>query len=128
MRPTILALILVLGCHHRPDTDPDPAPAPAADRGAGEVAVQVKNHNFSDIVISLDQNGRAARLGLAAGHGTTAFLIPWQRLAASGTVRLVGDLLGSPDRIGTELLLVRSGSLVVWTIESSLDQSNAAVY
>jgi hypothetical protein len=87
----------------------------------------VVNHNFSDVVIYLDERGHRSRLGLAGGENTTVFFLPWQRVA-SGTLRLLGDPIGSSTLLHTELLSVRQGSMVVWTIESSLAQSNAAVY
>ena len=47
---------------------------------------------------------------------------------ATGTLRLLGDPVGGSTMLRTDVLSIRAGSLVVWTIESSLAQSNAAVY
>jgi hypothetical protein len=121
MRFTLLTcLVLVLACHRpRPEIEADPT--------AGEVAIRVVNHNFSDVVIYMDERGHRSRLGMAGGENTTLFFLPWRRVAA-GTLLLVGDIVGSSTLLHTETLSVRQGSMVVWTIESSLPQSNAAVY
>jgi hypothetical protein len=109
----------ITACHHaiKPQPEPD----------TGEVAIRVVNHNFADVVIYLDERGHSSRLGLAGGENTTVFLLPWPRVA-TGTLRLVGDPIGGSTMLRTETLSVRPSSLVVWTIESSLGQSNAAVY
>jgi hypothetical protein len=123
MRPALLLTWLILGvgaCHRpRPEVEADPT--------SGEVAIRVVNHNFSDVVIYLDERGHHSRLGLAGGENTTLFFLPWRRVA-TGSLRLIGDPVGSSTVLRTETLSVRQGSLVVWTIESSLVQSNAAVY
>jgi hypothetical protein len=125
MTRALLLSCLLLGamaCHHRASPEVEP------DNNAGEVAVRVINHNFADMVVSTEQNGRLSRLGLAHGESSTLFSIPWRRLANSGTLRLLADPVGGSTVIGTEVLSVWSGALVVWTIESSPSQSSAGVY
>ncbi|MEO8138838.1 MAG: hypothetical protein ABI742_04275 [Gemmatimonadota bacterium] len=123
MRLIVLVTCLLLAataCHRpRPEIEADPA--------AGEVAIRIVNHNFSDVVIYLDERGHRSRLGLAGGENTTLFFLPWRRVA-TGTLRLLGDPVGGSTMLRTDVLSIRAGSLVVWTIESSLAQSNAAVY
>lgn len=123
-RVLLLAVLLsgAVACHHRAQ------PEVAVDEQSGEVAVRVINHNFSDMVVNLEENGRRYRLGLANGENTTLFSVPWRRVANNGTVRLLADPVGASTVIRTELLSVWPGALVVWTIESSLSQSSAGVY
>jgi hypothetical protein len=123
MRLIVLVSCLLLtatACHRpRPEIEADPT--------TGEVAIRIVNHNFSDVVIYLDERGHRSRLGLAGGENTTLFFLPWRRVA-SGSLRLLGDPVGGSTLLRTDVLSIRAGSLVVWTIESSLAQSNAAVY
>jgi hypothetical protein len=115
-------LMGAVACHHHANPEVEP------DLNAGEIAIRVINHNFADMVVNLEENGRRYRLGLAGGENTTLFFVPWRRVANSGTLRLLADPVGASTVIRTETLSVRSGSLVVWTIESSLQQSSAGVY
>ncbi len=117
-----LMLAGVLACHRHP------APTVEADPGSGEIAVRVESHNFADVVIYLGLNGSRSRLGLAGGEKTTVFFIPWRRVATSGRLQLIGDPVGANDAVATDQLQVRPGSMVVWTLESPLSRSFAAVY
>ncbi len=124
MRMALLLCCLLLGvaaCHHRA------SPEVEADPNSSEIAIRVVNHNFSDVVVYFDERGHRSRIGLAGGENTTVFFLPWRRVA-TGTLLLVADPIGASSLIRTEVLSVRPGALVVWTIESSLSQSNAAVY
>jgi hypothetical protein len=124
MKSLLLSALLLsaMACHHRAQ------PEVTVDEQAGEVAVRVINHNFSDMVVNLEENGRRYRLGLANGENTTLFSVPWRRVANNGTVRLLADPVGASTVIRTELLSVWPGALVVWTIESCVSQSSAGVY
>jgi hypothetical protein len=125
MRRALMFCFLLIGavaCHRRAKPEVEP------DLNAGEVAIRVINHNFADMVVNLEENGRRYRLGLAGGENTTLFFVPWRRIANHGTIQLIADPVGAATLVRTEVLSVRSGSLVVWTIESSLPQSSAGVY
>lgn len=103
-------------------------PEVEAEPGSGEIAVRVESHNFADVVIYLDLNGSRFRLGLAGGERSTVFFVPWRRVATTGRIQLIGDPIGGTSVVTTGELAVRPGSMVVWTLESPLSRSFAAVY
>lgn len=116
-----LGILMVAGCH-------SPAADPRAGPPKGEVAVRVVNQSLSDVVIYLVEGGVRSRLGTAYGGATSVFFLPWGRVEAAGTVRLLGDPVGGPRAILTDPLGVRAGSMIVWTLTRVLSQSYAAVY
>lgn len=118
-------ILAAIACFH--PARPDPAADSPSGRGPGELAIRVVNQNFSDVVVYLYEHGHPSRLGRAGGEHTTLFFLPWRRVA-TGTLQLVADPIGGSTLIRTEVLSVRPGSIVVWTIASVLTQSNAAVY
>jgi hypothetical protein len=121
-RGALFAFLLTFAGCHRPAADP------RIDQPRGEVAIRVINHSVSDVVIELLENGVRSRLGTSYGGNTNVFLLSWERLRGSGTVRLLGDPVGSDAVITTDLLSVRPGAMVVWTIEPVLTQSSASVF
>jgi hypothetical protein len=118
----VVSVSAVVGCHHAPP------PETNGEMPTGEIAVQVVNHNFADMVIYLLDNGVRNRLGTAYAAGTGVFFIPWARVASNGTLRLIADLIGGTRSAVTDRLTVRPGSMVVWTIENVLAQSSVGVY
>jgi len=123
-RAPLLSLVLLgmVACHHRPPPDSRAGPP------RGEIAIRVINRSVSDVVIEMVDGGVPSRLGTAYGGATDVFFVPWERVQSSGSLRLLGDPVGSTQAIVTDRLSVRPGSMVVWTIEPVLTQSSAAVY
>src|SRR5688572_25088720 len=122
----ILGLVgLLLGCGSRSeDADAD---SPPAEHNA-EVALEVENHGWSDIVISLVRGTSVERLGMVGGLNTETFVFPYRKLGTGTDVRLRAYPIGGPSAYTSENVLVQPGQWVKWTLESDLTRSFLAVY
>lgn len=99
------------------------------DRSAdAEIAIEVENHNFSDIVIYLLRGGQAQRLGMVTGLSTAHFVVPYRRLGANANARLRAYPIGGPSGFTSEDLNVQPGQWIKWTLESDLSRSFLGVY
>ncbi|MGH7527024.1 MAG: hypothetical protein ACREMX_10005 [Gemmatimonadales bacterium] len=93
-----------------------------------EVALEVENHNWSDIVIYLMRGNAAHRLGMVTALSTNHFIFPYRHLGTSGNTRLRAYPIGGPGGFTSEDLLVQPGQWIKWTLESDLTRSSLAVY
>ena len=123
MRLFLLIALMLSACHHSAAGNADDQVTPE-----GEVAVRIDSHQFNDVVIAIQEGGVWKRLGMARGSGVTSFVVPWRHVSAGGTARLRADPIGGSAPVYTPVLSLRPGSIIVWTLESSLERSNAAVY
>jgi hypothetical protein len=116
---------LLLGCASRSeDQEAEPLPAEAT----AEVALEVENHGWSDIVISLVRGTAVERLGMVGSLSTETFVFPFRRLGVGTDVRLRAYPIGGPRAFTSENLLVQPGQWIKWTLESDLTRSFLAVY
>ena len=116
---------LLLGCASRSEESDGEAPPPEA---TAEVALEVENHGWSDIVVSLVRGTSVERLGMVGSLSTETFIFPFRRLGVGTDVRLRADPIGGPRAFTSENLLVQPGQWVKWTLESDLTRSFLAVY
>ena len=116
---------LLLACASRSD---DKEADPQVSAANAEVALEVENHGWSDIVISLVRGTSVERLGMVGGLSTKSFVFPYRRLGAGNDVRLRAYPIGGPRAFTSENLLVQPGQWVKWTLESDLTRSFLAVY
>jgi hypothetical protein len=124
--PYQLALAaLLLACASRSD-DQDADPRTSA--ATAEVALEVENHGWSDIVISLVRGTAVERLGMVGGLDSETFVFPFRRLGVGTDVRLRAYPIGGPGPFTSENLLIQPGQMVKWTLESDLSRSFLAVY
>jgi len=89
-----------------------PAPTDSAD-----VVVQVINNRFNDATVVAELGGRRARLGLATGHQTSTFRIPWKRTGGVDDLRLLIDPIGGGRRITSSRMSIQPGTTVSWTLQ-----------
>jgi hypothetical protein len=116
---------LLVGCASRSeDSDADPQ----LSEHTAEVALEVENHGWSDIVISLVRGTAVERLGMVRGLATETFVFPYRKLGAGTDVRLRAYPIGGPQAFTSENVLVQPGQWVKWTLESDLTRSFLAVY
>ena len=118
----VVCLVLIAACSKTPAPQVDP------DARAPDVAVQIVNRGWSDMVILLSTGGVWERLGQAGAAKSTTFFVPWHKLAGAGVVRLQADPTGASRVLISEIVSVQPGRVVVWTLEQQLDQSTIAVY
>jgi hypothetical protein len=122
----VLGLVgLLVGCgSHAQDSDTEPQ----LSEHTAEVALEVENHGWSDIVISLVRGTAVERLGMVGGLKSETFVFPYRKLGAGSDVRLRAYPIGGPSAYTSENLLVQPGQWVKWTLESDLTRSFLAVY
>ena len=116
---------LLLGCAARSES-PDAEPLPSET--TAEVALEVENHGWSDIVISLVRGTAVERLGMVGSLSTQTFVFPYRKLGVGTDVRLRAYPIGGPRAFTSENLLVQPGQWIKWTLESDLTRSFLAVY
>jgi hypothetical protein len=116
---------LLLGCAARSeDGDADPQ----LSETTAEVALEVENHAWSDIVIYLVRGTAVERLGMVGALNTETFVFPYRRLGIGTDVRLRAYPIGGPRAFTSENVLVQPGQWIKWTLESDLSRSFLAVY
>jgi hypothetical protein len=116
---------LLLGCAGKPeDESQDVAPSNAR----AEIALEVENHGWSDIVIYLVRGSAVERLGMVGSLNTQTFVFSYRKLGVGTDVRLRADPIGGPRSFTSENLLVQPGQWIKWTLESDLTRSFLAVY
>jgi hypothetical protein len=118
-------VVLLLGCGSRSEEAEADPPAP---EHTAEVALEVENHGWSDIVVSLVRGTSVERLGMVRGLKSETFVFPYRRLGAGTDVRLRAYPIGGPAAFTSENVLVQPGQSVKWTLESDLTRSFLAVY
>jgi hypothetical protein len=116
---------LLLGCagkSEEQEQDVEPSHSNA------EVALEVENHGWSDIVIYLVRGTAVERLGMVGSLNTKTFVFPYRRLGIGNDVRLRADPIGGPRAFTSENLQVQPGQWIKWTLESDLTRSFLGVY
>ena len=93
-----------------------------------EVALEVENHGWSDIVIYLVRGSATERIGMVGSLSTETFVFPFRRLGIGGDVRLRAYPIGGPAGFTSENLYVQPGQWIKWTLESDLTRSFLGVY
>jgi hypothetical protein len=118
-------LALLLGCAAKSeDEEQDVEPS----RQDAEVALEVENHGWSDIVIYLVRGTAMERLGTVGSLNTKTFVFPYRKLGVGTDVRLRADPIGAERTFTSENLLVQPGQWIKWTLENDLTRSFLGVY
>ena len=73
---------------------------PAVDAPEGEIALNVTNHNYLDVVIYILHDGQRTRVGMVTGSSSAVFFIPVRLLGMGHELQLYGDAIGN-DAIAT---------------------------
>ena len=112
----LLALTLALaGCGR------DPAPEDARPIGfTDDIALEVDNRNFNDVVIYLRREGTRTRIGEVTGSMFATLMIP--RALLSGVTREVqfqADPVGADRTVTSFPVFIRPGEHVHLTIENN---------
>jgi hypothetical protein len=116
----LVAGCLLTACHSRPD--------PVAEGPADGVPLEISNHNWSDVVIYVVQDGFQSRLGVAAAASATSFTLPRRMLGQAGELQLFGRPIGAQGSAFTETVIVQPGQWVEWTLEDDLSRSAIGVF
>jgi hypothetical protein len=90
--------------------------------------VRIESHYWSDATISISRGGTWNRIGLAGANKTSSFVVPFRQFGTNQSARLKADPVGGDAQFVSDAVSIRPGALIVWTLESSLERSNIAVY
>jgi hypothetical protein len=125
-----LLLLVVLSlagpaCHHARDA-PITQPAPAGD--SSDVALEVANHNWLDVIIYVVRDGQPVRVGIANASSSASFALPPWMLGQGREIRLWGHPIGGTGGALTETVVVQPGQWIEWTLEDDLGRSAVGVY
>ena len=94
----------------------------------GEIALNVTNHNYLDVVVYVLHDGQQTRIGTVTGSSSQQFYIPARLLGQGREIQLLGDPIGSPAFARTETIVVQPGQYIEWTLETDLRRSSVGVY
>jgi len=101
---------------------------PAVDAPEGEIALNVTNHNYLDVVIYILHDGQRTRVGMVTGSSSAVFFIPVRLLGMGHELQLYGDAIGTDDYARTETLVIQPGQYIEWTLETQLRRSSVGVF
>lgn len=99
-----------------------------ADVPEGEVALNVTNHNYLDVVVYVLHDGQRTRVGMVSGSSSTVFFLPTRLLGQGREIRLIGDAIGNDAYAVTDVLIVQRGQYIEWTLETDLRRSSVGVF
>jgi hypothetical protein len=128
LRCSILALlssVAVLACSHSNPATTTPAVEAAQ---VDSLVLEVENHNWSDIVVSVTHDGVVSRLTQVTANANTKLPIPSHLVGSQGILRLSVRRIGGNDTFASEPLSVRTGSTLRLTVESRVATSSVAVW
>lgn len=130
-RLTSLALVVILSapaaCARGPQSG-SLTDDVAAEEDESDVTFQIVSHNPRDVVIYLLLGSSRQRLGMAGGNSTTTFTMKWSRLANASVIRLRGEQMGNNEQVVSDVLQVKPGGQILWTLQAQLNQSIDASY
>lgn len=93
-----------------------------------EFAIHVTNHNYLDVVLYVLHDGQQTRVGTVTGSASQTFFMPDRLLSHSGEIQLYGDPVGNDAYALTDVLVVQTGQVIEWTLETDLRRSSVAVF
>ncbi len=114
-------VLLLAGCAAKHEADERPIPSEPT-------SLKVENHNWLDVVIYVVHDGQRSRLGSATAAKTTDFMIRPSELGQLGSIQLIADPVGASGAIVSPTVVVKSGTRLVWTLQTDLSRSSLAVY
>jgi len=93
-----------------------------------EWSLRVENNHWLDVTVYVLHDGERTRLGLVTASSTQSFTLLARLVGQSHELALLGEAVGSRDAARTEVLSVRPGQRIEWTLESDLRRSSIGVY
>ena len=102
--------------------------ARALDIPEGEIALNVTNHNYLDVVIYVLHDGLQTRVGTVTGSSSAVFFLSAHLLGQGREIQLLGDAIGSDAYARTSILVVQRGQYIEWTLETDLTRSSVGVF
>lgn len=116
--------LLALGCASRSGAVPEESVV-----SADQLALEIDNHNWSDVALWINHDGRRERfLTISAAHSLTR-AIPPNLVGTDGTVQFVAHRIGGGnDYYVSPRISVRTGYTVSLTLEDNLQRSTIGIW
>jgi hypothetical protein len=102
--------------------------APNESAANGPATLHVDNHNWQNVDIQVLHRGIQSHLGSVNATAVTDIVFPKYLLSDLGEVQLIAHAIGTPYTIRTEVIVLKPGTEVRWTLETDLNRSSIAVY
>lgn len=102
--------------------------APNESAASGPATLQVDNHNWQNVDIQVVHRGIQSHLGSVNASAVTEIVFPKYLLSDLGEVQLIAHAVGTPYTIRTQVIVLKPGTEVRWTLETDLNRSTIAVY
>jgi|SwirhisoilCB3_FD_contig_61_4782615_length_1202_multi_2_in_0_out_0_1 hypothetical protein len=102
--------------------------AAANSTGSEPATLQVDNRNWQDVDIEVLHRGIRSHLGSVNAATTREFQFPQSLLGDLGEVQLIAHAIGTPFTITTNVIVLKPGTQVRWSLETTLSSSTIAVY
>ena len=127
LRPALVALLCgASACFIFNRGQPDPRPA--FDVPAGEIALNVTNHNYLDVVVYVLHDGQQTRVGMVTGSSAALLFVPIRLLGMGHELQLYGRAIGNDTFARTPTLIIQAGQYIEWTLETDLRRSSVGVF
>jgi len=127
LRPALVALLCgASACFIFNRGKPDPRPA--FDVPAGEIALNVTNHNYLDVVVYVLHDGQQTRVGMVTGSSAALLFVPIRLLGMGHELQLYGRAIGNDTFARTPTLIIQAGQYIEWTLETDLRRSSVGVF
>lgn len=102
--------------------------APNESVASGPATLHVDNRNWQNVDIQVLHRGIQSHLGSVNASAETEIVFPKFLLSDLGEVQLIAHAIGTPYTIRTQVIVLKPGTEVRWTLETNLDRSTIAVY
>jgi hypothetical protein len=102
--------------------------APNESAASGPATLHVDNHNWQNVDIQVVHRGIQSHLGSVNASAVTEIVFPKYLLSDLGEVQLIAHAVGTPYTIRTQVIVLKPGTEVRWTLETDLNRSTIAVY
>jgi hypothetical protein len=93
-----------------------------------EWSLTIENHHWLDVEVSVLHGGQSTRVGLITAASSQTFVLPTYLLGPGGDIQLAASPIGGGRNVVTQLITIRGGQSVEWTLERSLSTSSLAVH
>lgn len=115
---------LVLACTSHGGGSPGEASVPL-----DQLALEVDNHNWSDVALWIDHDGRRERFLVVGAAHSVVQAIPATLVGSDGTLRFVAHRIGGgSDFYVSPKVSVRTGYTIALTLEDNLQRSSVGVW
>lgn len=120
--------IVASACAHHRGLDPTATELTSDAIPLDTVFLEIENHNWSDVVVFIDHDGRVDRFADVTAAKNVTLRIPPRLQGETGAVKLLVRRIGGTDSYTSPSISVRTGSTVRFTIEDVLARSSVGVW